>query len=197
MNDTINTDIGNLHQPETNPTDTKKTADEAWTKTNQAKSNEESVNTDPSIQLVELEAKYRELDDQYKRLWADQQNIIKRNQRERQDLLKYAAANTIEAILPALDNFEFAKKSINGNTSHEEVIKSIDMLQEQLLMSLKSIGMTEIETDSKFKAELHEAIAKVKDPSKEEGTIVDVLKKGFKLNDKVLRVATVVVTTKE
>ncbi len=71
------------------------------------------------------------------------------------------------------------------------------MLQEQLLMSLRSIGMTEIETDSKFKAELHEAIAKVKDPSKEEGTIVDVLKKGFKLNDKVLRVATVVVTTKE
>ncbi len=197
MNDTINTDIGNLHQPESSPADTKKAADEAWTQANPTKVNGESVNTDLTAQLAELEAKHQELDDQHKRLWADQQNIIKRNQRERQDLLKYAAASTIEAILPALDNFEFAKKSINENTSHEEVIKSINMLQEQLLMSLKSVGMTEIDTSKGFNAELHEAISKIKDPSKEEGTIVEVLKKGFKLNDKVLRVATVVVTTKE
>lgn len=196
MNDTINTDIGNLHQPEAGSPDARKAADEAWTKANQAEK-QESVNTNTENQLAEQEAKYQELDDQYKRLWADQQNIIKRNQRERQDLLKYAAANTLEAILPALDNFEFAKKSINENTSHEEIIKSINMLQEQLLMSLKSVGMTEIETDKGFNAELHEAITNVKDPTKAEGTIIEVLKKGFKLNDKVLRVATVVVTTKE
>jgi molecular chaperone GrpE len=194
MNDTLNTDIGNLHQPETNSTDAKKAADEAW---GQSQASENKDNNDQGQMLSELQAKYQELDDQYKRLWADQQNIIKRNQRERQDLIKYAAANTIEAILPALDNFEFAKKSINANTSHEEVIKSIDMLQEQLLMSLRSIGMTEIDTNQGFKAELHEAISKVQDPSKEEGTIVEILKKGFKLNDKILRVATVVVTTKE
>jgi molecular chaperone GrpE len=194
MNDTLDKDINSLHQAETNSPDVKKAADEAW---GQSQASENQNNNDQGQILSELQAKYQELDDQYKRLWADQQNIIKRNQRERQDLLKYAAANTVEAILPALDNFEFAKKSINGNTSHEEVIKSIDMLQEQLLMSLKSIGMTEIETNKSFNAELHEAIAKVKDPSKEEGTIVEVLKKGFKLNDRVLRVATVVVTTKE
>ena len=198
MNDTINTNINDLHQPEANSSDPKNVADEAWTQANQAKAENEPVNTDPATsQLTELQAKYQELDDQYKRLWADQQNIIKRNQRERQDLVKYAAANTVEVILPALDNFEFAKRSINPNTSHEEVIKSIDMLQEQLLMSLRSIGMAEIETNKGFNAELHEAISQVKDPSKEEGTIVEVLKKGFKLNDKVLRVATVVVTTKE
>ena len=194
MNDTIDKDINSLHQAETNSPDVKKAADEAW---GQSQASESQDNNDQGQILSELQAKYQELDDQYKRLWADQQNMIKRNQRERQDLLKYAAASTVEAILPALDNFEFAKKSINGNTSHEEVIKSIDMLQEQLFMSLRSIGMVEIETDKGFKAELHEAISKIKDPSKEEGTIVDVLKKGFKLNDKVLRVATVVVTTKE
>lgn len=192
MNDTINTDINNLHQPESSPIDAKKVADEAW-----SEASESQDNNDPGHILSELQAQYQELDDQYKRLWADQQNIIKRNQRERQDLIKYAASNTIEAILPALDNFEFAKKSINPNTSHEDIIKSIDMLQEQLLMSLRSIGMTEIDTNQGFKAELHEAISKISDPSKEDGTIVEVLKKGFKLNDKVLRVATVVVTTKE
>lgn len=192
MNDTINTNIGDLHQPEASSTDTKKATDEAWNKAAELQDNNDSGHM-----LSELQAKYQELDDQYKRLWADQQNIIKRNQRERQDLIKYAASNTIEAILPALDNFEFAKKSINPNTSHEDIIKSIDMLQEQLLMSLKSIGMTEVETHQGFKAELHEAISKITDPSKPEGTIIDVLKKGFKLNDKVLRVATVVVSTQE
>ncbi len=196
MNDTLDQDINSLHQASGNENN-KKAADEAWAKANQSVNNEESVNTNAVNQLAQLEAKYQELDDQYKRLWADQQNIIKRNQRERQELLKYAAANTLEAILPALDNFEFAKKSINENTSHEEIIKSINMLQEQLLMSLKSVGMTEIETDKGFNAELHEAITNVKDPTKAEGTIIEVLKKGFKLNDKVLRVATVVVTTKE
>ena len=194
MNDTLDKDLNSLHQAETNSTDAKKAADEAW---EQSQASESKDNNDPGRILSELQTQYQELDDQYKRLWADQQNMIKRNQRERQDLLKYAAANTVEAILPALDNFEFAKKSINENTSLAEVIKSIDMLQEQLLMSLRSIGMTEIETNQGFKAELHEAISKVTDPSKAEATIIEVLKKGFKLNDKVLRVATVVVTTKE
>ncbi len=190
MNDTLDKDINNLHQAD-GKDNSKKATDEAWTQ------NQASPNQGNEAAQAELQNKYAELDDQYKRLWADQQNMIKRNQRERQDLLKYAAANTVEAILPALDNFEFAKKSINANTSHEEVIKSIGMLQEQLLMSLRAVGLTEVNTSIPFNAELHEAISKIKDASKEEGTIIEVLKKGFMLNDKVLRVATVVVSTKE
>lgn len=148
-------------------------------------------------QLYEdLQSKYNDLDDQYKRLWADQQNMVSRFAREKADVMKYAAANTVEAILPALDNFDFAKKSLNENTNFQDIIKSINMLQEQLIMSLKAVGLEEVQTDCIYNPQLHEAISNVTDAEKAEGTIVEVLKKGFKIKDRVIRPALVVVTTK-
>jgi molecular chaperone GrpE len=146
--------------------------------------------------LVELKLQYDELEDKYKRLWADQQNMLNRFNRERQDLIKYAATNTVDAILPALDNFDFAKKSITANTSHQELIKSFEMLQEQLLMSLKAVGLEEIATNILYDPALHEAVSSVEDATQAEGTILEVIKKGFKLQDRILRPATVVVTKK-
>jgi len=145
-------------------------------------------------ELEQLRLDLAELDDKYKRLWADQQNMQKRLQREREDIYKYAAVSTIESILPAIDNCEFALKSINANTKLEEVVKGIEMLKNQLLMSLQAIGLEEIDTKSGYKAELHEAINSVVDASKAEGSILDVIKKGFKLRDKIIRPATVVVS---
>lgn len=181
MNEEVNTNIDDLHAAA-------QEVDEAWAN----KSNDKELQT----KFEQLQAQYAELDDKYKRLWADQQNMVKRNQKEKQDFLKYAAFATLDAILPALDNFEFAQKSLNGNTSSEDCIKSINMLQEQILMCLRSVGLAEIEAKT-FDPELHEAVSKVTDPAQEEGAIVEVLKKGYKLNDRVLRVATVVVSTKE
>ncbi len=145
-------------------------------------------------ELELLKQEFAELDDKYKRIWADQQNMQKRMQREREDTYKYAAVTTIEAILPAIDNCEFALKSINPNTKIEEVVKGIEMLKAQLLMSLQGIGLEEINTSGVYNAELHEAISSIVDATKTEGTIVDVVKKGFKLRDKVVRPATVVVS---
>ncbi len=144
----------------------------------------------------ELKAKYDDLDDQYKRLWADQQNMVSRFAREKADVTKYAAANTVEAILPALDNFDFAKKSLNENTNFQDIIKSINMLQEQLIMSLRAVGLEEVQTDCIYNPQLHEAISNINDAEKPEGTIIEVLKKGFKIKDRVIRPALVVVTTK-
>ena len=189
MKDKVNTDIGDLHSAAD-----ENNVDKAWS--------ESAEPTEPASkellpQLEELQSQYQELDDKYKRLWADQQNIVKRSQKEKQDMAKYAAFATLDAILPALDNFEFAKKSINDNTSIDDCITSIDMLQSQIIMSLKSVGLTEIATEGLFNAELHEAVSNIADPEKEEGSILEVLKKGYKLNDRVLRVATVIVSTKE
>lgn len=144
----------------------------------------------------DLQAKYDELDDKYKRLWADQQNMLNRFRREKEDIQKYACVSTLEAILPALDNFDFAAKSLNDQTPFEEVIKSIKMLQEQLIMSLGSVGLEEVNTSLKFDARMHEAVSNVPDAEKDEGTIIEVLKKGFKVKDRVIRPATVVVTSK-
>lgn len=189
MSDTMNPELNDLHKAANG----EEKAEQTWANDGGAGN---SVNN-PTQDLEALRAKNAELEDQYKRLWADQQNMLKRTQKERMDLLKYAASGTIEAILPALDNFEFAKRSITPNTSFEDIIKSISMLQEQFLMSLQSIGLSEIETNIPYNPELHEAVSKVQDPTKAEGSIAEVVKKGFKLNDKVLRVATVVVTSKD
>lgn len=189
MKDKVNTDIEDLHSAGDD-----KDVNKAWSESIEPG---EPANTELLPKLEELQSQYQELDDKYKRLWADQQNMVKRSQKEKQDMAKYAAFATLDAILPALDNFEFAKKSINDNTSIDDCIKSIDMLQTQILMSLKSVGLTEIQTDGLFNAELHEAVSNIANPEKEEGSILEVLKKGYKLNDRVLRVATVVVSTKE
>ena len=190
MQNNTNSDLNDLHNAEQE--NSEESVNQEWQKSqadNEAKEEAATQNND-------LQTKYDELEDQYKRLWADQQNMINRFNREKQDLYKYAAASTLEAILPALDNFDFAKKSINENTNFEEIVKSINMLQEQLVMSLKSVGLEEVDTSSTFNPEFHEAVSSLPDPEKEEGTILEVLKKGFKVKDKELRVATVVVSTK-
>jgi molecular chaperone GrpE len=193
MADTNENNINNLHSPQDNSSNSEaaKSIDQEW------KELQDKTATFLTNELEEQRNKYNELEDQYKRLWADQQNIVNRFNRERLDIVRYAAANTIEALLPALDNFDFAKRSINGNTKPEDLVKSIEMIQDQLINSLKSVGLEPIDTNTSFSPELHEAVHKVVDTSKPEGTILEVLKKGFKLNDKVIRVATVVVSTKE
>jgi molecular chaperone GrpE len=191
MQNNTESNLNDLHQASENNPELKKdlSVNEEWQKSHAA---ENKLNTE----FEALKSKYNELEDQHKRLWADQQNMINRFNREKQELYKYAAVTTLEQILPALDNFDFAKKSLNENTEFNEIIKSISMLQEQLLLSLKSVGLEEVDTNCSFNPELHEAVSSVPDPQKEDGTILEVLKKGFKVKDKVLRVATVVVSSK-
>lgn len=193
MPETGDTDLNNLHQadseaPAEEPATEEAVVDKEW---------EESAPQSTDKAFNELKQKYDELEDQYKRLWADQQNMVNRFNREKQETLKYAASNTLETILPALDNFDFAKKNISPEMAHDEIVKSIDMLQQQLFMCLKAVGLEEVDTSCLYNPELHEAVSNIPDPEKPEGTIVEVLKKGFKVKDRVLRVATVVVTTKE
>ena len=188
--------LADLHKNDQPEPPEQKGSDDAWTQ--DATAEKKAANSgELNNKLKELEKKYAELEDQHKRLWADQQNINNRFQREKQDIHKFAAEKTIEAIMPALDNFEFAKKSINENTKHEDVIKSIDMLQAQLMMSLESVGLTFVNTTVPYDPNLHEAVSNVVDETKEEGTIIEVVKKGFKLKDKVIRPASVIVTTKK
>ncbi|MCH2226501.1 MAG: nucleotide exchange factor GrpE [Candidatus Caenarcaniphilales bacterium] len=144
----------------------------------------------------QLKKDFEELDSSYKRLWADQQNMLKRFQKEKDDLRKFAAANTIEAILPALDNFDFAKKSLNQDTAFEEIIKSFDMLKSQFQMALQAVGLSEIATNVPFDPTKHEAVTNVPSAEHEPGTIIEVVKPGYILGERVVRAATVVVASK-
>lgn len=149
-----------------------------------------------SSDYEKLKEQYDDLDANYKRLWADQQNMLKRFQKEKDDLRKYAAKNTIEAILPALDNFDFAKKSLKPDTAFEEVIKSFDMLKTQFQMALQSVGLNEIPTNISFDPTKHEAVTNVPSNDHEPGTIIEVVKPGYVIGDRVVRAASVVVSSK-
>lgn len=143
-----------------------------------------------------LKQEFEELDASYKRLWADQQNMLKRFQKDKDDLRRYGAQSTIEAILPAIDNFDFAKKSVKPETAFEEIIKSFDMLKMQFQLALQAVGIAEVKTNVAFDPVLHEAVTSVPSEEHPEGTIIEVIKAGYELQGKVIRPALVVVATK-
>lgn len=170
---------------------------DSFEKSTETESKSESSNSNNSDKYNELLKQHAELEDQYKRLMADYRNQSNRMNKEREEAHKYASVSTVDKILPAIDNFNFALKSINEQTPIEEAKKSIEMLKTQLIMSLQGVGLQTINTDCSFDANFHEAVSKLKDPEKEEGTIIEVVKEGYSIGDRVVRAALVVVSTKE
>ena len=140
------------------------------------------------------EEAYSELQQQYLRLAADFDNFRKRTAQERESLFKYGAASTIEAILPVIDNLERAEKSLNEKTDMKTFMQSFRMMHQQLMDVLKSLGVSVIESEGKqFNPEHHEALSQQPNSEHPENTIVEVYQQGYKLHDKVIRVARVVV----
>src|SRR3989344_4694098 len=128
--------------------------------------------------------KTQELENQLKRALADYQNIERRVEEERRLLSQLSSAILIEKFLPVLDNLESAQTHLND--------QGLDMVIKQFKQILDSENVTEIEaTGQTFNPNLHEA-AEVQ-AGENDNTVVKVLTKGYKLNDRVLRPARVVV----
>lgn len=126
----------------------------------------------------------QELEDQLKRALADYQNLERRVEQERRLLSTLSSAILIEKFLPVLDNLESAQKHLND--------EGLDMVIKQFKDVLTSEGVSEIEAEGQeFDPNLHEAIETSEGTN--DGRIVKVLRKGYKLGDKVLRAAQVVV----
>lgn len=140
--------------------------------------------------LQELGQKLDEMNDKYLRLFSEFDNFRKRTQKERLELFKTASEDVIVALLPVLDDFERALKSVDEN--HKEGIELIynkfnNTLQQKGLQCMDSMG-------NEFDTDFHEAITNIPAPSPDmKGKVVDVIEKGYKLNDKVIRFAKVVV----
>jgi molecular chaperone GrpE len=141
------------------------------------------------------EEKLAEMQDRYIRLSAEFDNYRKRTLREKMDLSKYAGENLLLSILPIMDDFERALKHIDTTTDYIALKDGIDIIYWKFSDFLKQNGVKEIESlNSNFNVDLHEAVAKVpvEEPDKK-GKVVDVLLKGYYLQDKVLRFSKVVV----
>jgi molecular chaperone GrpE len=141
------------------------------------------------------EEKLAEMQDKYIRLSAEFDNYRKRTLREKMDLSKYAGENLLLSIIPIIDDFERALAHIDASTDFTAIKDGIGLIYVKFADFLKQNGVKEIESlNCNFDVDVHEAVAKVpvEDPEKK-GKVIDVLQKGYFLQDKVLRFSKVVV----
>ncbi len=146
-------------------------------------------------ELEEKEIELAEAKDKYLRLFAEFDNYKKRSIKEKLELMKTAAQETIGELLPVLDDFDRAKKSAEDDSNDEVFSEGVQLVYNKLHSVLKNKGLKEMETDGEdFNPEFHEAITKIPAPTEElKGKIIDTITKGYTLNDKIIRYAKVVV----
>lgn len=145
--------------------------------------------------IAELEGTVKEMNDKYLRLSAEFDNYRKRTLRERIELTKTAGESVMLSILPVIDDFERAMHSIEQGMDFEATKEGILLIYNKFREFGKQNGIAEIQAAGEiFDTDLHEALTKIPAPSEEmKGKIVDVIQKGYYLNDKVIRFAKVVV----
>lgn len=146
-------------------------------------------------QLADLQKQLEEAKDKYIRLSAEFDNYRKRTQREKMDLIKYGSEDVMKGILPLVDDFDRAIKHSETATDIEAMKQGLLLIQGKFVEFLKSNGVQEIEAmGHDLDTDMHEAITKIPAPdAKLKGKIVDVVEKGYKLNDKVIRFSKVVI----
>ncbi|MBS7233334.1 nucleotide exchange factor GrpE [Flavobacterium psychroterrae] len=133
--------------------------------------------------------------DKFLRLFAEFENYKKRTSKERMDLFKTANQEVLLAMLPVLDDFDRATVEIN-KSEDENLKKGVELIHEKLKSTLVSKGLEQVEVRAgdTFNADFAEAITQIPAPSdKLKGKIVDVIEKGYKLGDKIIRFPKVVI----
>lgn len=151
-----------------------------------------------TVNYADFEVVQQELDemkDKYLRMMAEFDNFKKRTARERIENAKSASQDTMSALLPVLDDFDRAKKSADDENTKETFSEGVSLVYHKLKQILESRGLEAFEpTGDEFDAELHEAITEIPAPSDDmKGKVVDTVEKGYRLNDKIIRYAKVVV----
>ena len=154
-----------------------------------------SVEEELARQLEEAKATIEEQKDKYLRLSAEFDNYRKRTLREKSDILKYGSEEVLKDLLPVVDDLDRALKAIETATDINAVKDGLTLIVTKFNEFLKSKGVKEIDAvGQELNTDLHEAITKfpVQDEA-QKGKIVDVVQKGYMLNDKVMRFSKVVV----
>ena len=143
-----------------------------------------------------LQQEVERLNDQVYRLSAEISNIQKRNAKERQDAAKYRSQSLAQNLLNVIDNLERAIASKSESEDAQNLKKGIEMVYESFLYALKEEGIEEINAlDQPFDPTLHHAVQTVPvEEGQEADKVVQVFQKGYKLKDRVLRPAMVIVS---
>lgn len=151
---------------------------------------------DPVMQELEAaKATIEEQKDKYLRLSAEFDNYRKRTLKEKAELIKNGGEKAISAILPILDDLERALQNMQNADDVKAMYEGIDLIYQKFLKGLSQEGLQKMEPVGEvFDTDYHEAVALVPAPSEDQkGKVLDCVQTGYKLNDKVIRHAKVVV----
>lgn len=154
----------------------------------------EETKTEEIDAEAQLKEELEKEKDKFLRLFAEFENYKKRTSKERLELFKTASQDVIQSMLPVLDDFDRALKEIE-KSEDKDLIKGVELIHNKLKETLKGKGLTQVEVTAgdTFNADDHEAITQIPAPSDDlKGKIVDVIEKGYKLGDKVIRFPKVV-----
>jgi molecular chaperone GrpE len=163
-----------------------------------ASEEEASAQTETNADYEKLLEEKKTIESQFIRLAADFDNYRKRQEQERESLLKYGAEDTLKKLLPLLDTFERAQKSFKELDDAEKLKESFDAIQKQFGDALEKIGVEKIETTGKeFDPNFHEAVMQTPTSEHPDHTIIVELQSGYKLSDRILRPALVNVAVSE
>ena len=180
---------------EKNDADTNKIADEAQDNEQETSSeaNQESA-VEEKPELTAEEKFTKELDEQkdkYMRLAAEYDNFRKRSAKERLDISATTIGNTVSEILPVFDNFE---RALNAETTDEKYKSGVEMIFNQFGEALKKLGVEIIDPlGETFDPNIANAVNQIEDDKLGENEVVQVFQKGYKIGDKIIRYAMVVV----
>ncbi len=152
-----------------------------------------------SEEMSALRAKAAKADEHWDtllRTTADFDNFKKRAARERQDALRFATEGMLEKLIPVIDNFEMALLAAQQgqNANSDSLRTGVNMIYQQLKSVLSDAGLTEILAQGQvFDPNVHEAVSQEETTDLPEGHVIKQLRKGYRLRDRLLRPATVVV----
>ncbi|MEM7009993.1 MAG: nucleotide exchange factor GrpE [Verrucomicrobiota bacterium] len=148
---------------------------------------------DPMAKLEQEAEKWRDL---ATRSQAELENFRKRMAREKADAIKFGNSALIESLLPVIDNFNFGLQAARQEDESGVVYQGMSMVYKQIEDFLSDQGVEEVPAEGKpFDPNLHEAVQQQASDEVENGVILSVIRRGYKLHDRLLRAANVVVST--
>ena len=153
-------------------------------------------------QIEELKTRAARADEHWDRLLrstADFENFKKRAAREKQDAIRFANESLVQKLIPVLDNFEAALTAVQASAdgAAQSLQAGVAMIHQQLKSTLAEAGLEEVDASGKtFDPNFHEAVSQQETSEAPEGQVVQQLRKGYKLRERLLRPATVIVAKK-
>jgi molecular chaperone GrpE len=155
---------------------------------------EENSESDKRYEV--LKDNYDKLNSQYMRLAADFENFRKRQESEKENLLRFGLENALSKMIEVLDNFERAEKALENTEDYTKYKESFELLHKQVIDSLAKLGLEPINAQGQeFDPNLHEAVMQTPTSEHQGNTVIAELQKGYKLGEKVLRPSMVNVAT--